>query len=163
MNTSARTTPCAGRALALLGLSWAAGCGSASYVMSDQDHSAALAQPRSYPVLAASAEPSGAPVRVQRRRMDLERALPLVGGQVRVRPRRPLGLLIAGSLTLGVGVAITGAGIGIIPCPAGSYCENGIAVGALLGVGVPHLLVGTILASIGAARWSPETSGPEGR
>jgi len=143
----------------LLCLCLASGCGSSSYLLTRDDAAAGLT-PTSPPALPAQAEPANASVYVRPQRMQLDRAVPVDEARVRVRPRRPLGLLVAGSITLGIGAAVTGAGLGSLYCPPTAFCENGIAVAALLGVGSFHLLVGGIMDIAAAAKWSPETSPP---
>jgi hypothetical protein len=135
------------------------GCGSSSYLISRGDYEAARGrQGGRWPALPAQAEPTGAPVYVSGRKLQLERAEPLGTERVRVRPRRPLGLVIGGAITLGIGAVLMGAGGGVAYCPPDPrvFCEQGIAVAAIMGIAAPHLLVGGILEIVAAARWSPE-------
>lgn len=130
-------------------------CGSPAYLIEATN----LSHPNPIP---AQSEKTGEPVFVSPRKMYLDRpeqlAPPSQDGHLRVRPRRPKGLVIAGSITLGIGTVLTLAGVGQIPCPPGYFCENGIAIGALLGVGSFHMLIGGIQLIAAAAKWSPEVS-----
>lgn len=134
-------------------------CGSPAYLIEATN----LASPNPQGIPAQS-EKTGEPVFVSPRKMYLDRPEQLVppspDGHVRVRPRRPKGLVIAGSITLGIGTVLTLAGVGQIPCPPNALCENGVAVGAVLGVGAFHMLIGGIQLIAAAAKWSPEVSRP---
>jgi len=134
------------------------GCGGSSrYLLLATTHQEALAQP-SYTPLPAVAEDRAAPVELNRSRLRPESAELADGGYVRVRPRRPLGEIITGSICLGIGVAFMTAGIVPIvrPVPPGARDEGGIAYATELGLGSAHALVGGVLLIVGGVRWSPE-------
>jgi hypothetical protein len=143
-----------------LGVTVLAGCGgSPRYLLTADAHRQALQLPSSARTpLPAVAEDRAIPVHVERRKMRLEAAERVSDGEWRVRPRRPVGLLVTGSITLGIGAALMAAGLGglFAPTPAGARNEGGIAYATELGLGAPHFLVGGILLLTGAARWSPE-------
>lgn len=145
--------------LAALFLTGHAACGSSTYLI----ERAYLTNPNPQGIPAQAAD-TGEPRFVSPRKMYLDRAQPLTAplpdGRLQVKPRRPKGLIIAGAITLGIGTAITLAGVGELVCPPGAFCENGVAVGALLGVGSFHLLIGGIQLIAAGAKWSPEVSRP---
>jgi hypothetical protein len=154
-----RNLPLIAYLVGLLFLAAQAACGSSAYLI--EATNLARPNPQGIP---AQVEKTGEPVFVSPRKMYLDRPEPLAppsqDGHLRVRPRRPKGLLIAGSITFGIGTVLTLAGVGQIPCPPGALCENGIAIGALLGVGSFHMLIGGIQLIAAAAKWSPEVSRP---
>lgn len=145
--------------LGFLFLASQSACGASAYLI-EATH---LARPSAQGI-PAQVEKTGEPVFVSPRKMYLDRPEPLAppsqDGHLRVRPRRPKGLLIAGSITFGIGTVLTLAGVGQIPCPPNALCENGIAIGALLGVGSFHMLIGGIQLIAAAAKWSPEVRRP---
>lgn len=145
--------------LAILFVVASGACGSSSYVID----TAYLHQPdpRGIP---ARAEPSGESVFVNPQKMRLDRPWPLLveppQSLVRVKPRRPKGLLIGGGITFGIGIILMTAGAADLYCPPGSFCEQGLAVASILGVGSSLALIGGIPLLVAAGRWSPEVSAP---
>lgn len=145
--------------LALLFLTGHGACGSSTYLIEP----AYLANP-SPKGMPAQAEGTGQPLFVSPRKMYLDRPEPLLpqlqDARLRVKARRPKGLVIAGAITFGIGTALTLGGVGSLVCPPHAFCENGVAVGVLLGVGSFHLLIGGIQLIAAAAKWSPEVVRP---
>lgn len=145
--------------LAFLVVATTGACGSSSYLLD----SAYLQQPdpRGIP---ARAEPSGAPVFVNPQKMRLDRPEPVPApppqALLRVKPRRPKGLLIGGGITFGLGAILLIAGGADLYCPRGAFCEQGIAVASLFGVGAALALAGGIPLLTAAGKWSPEVSPP---
>lgn len=132
-------------------------CGSSSYVID----AAYLQQPDSRGI-PARAEPSGDFVFVNPQKMRLDQARPMLAQPpqvlVRVKPRRPKGLLIGGGITFGIGIILTAAGAADLYCPPTAFCEQGIAVASILGVGSTLALIGGIPLLVAAGKWSPEVS-----
>ena len=148
----------------LLGLLFAASaCGARSYLVPKSSYENAInsATAQSRAPMPAFAEPDQHPVWVAPAKLKLARAEFVPDDtRLRVHPRRPTGLLAAGGVVFGIGTAITAAGLGEMYCPPNAFCEQGLAVGVLLGTGVPHMLIGGILLIAGGARYSPEVSAP---
>jgi hypothetical protein len=127
------------------------GCGSSSYVVQRGTEQ--------LPVLPAVAEDSGATVHVASRKMRVGAAEPLDDIRLRVRPKRPLALIISGSLVSALGVGMTAGGLaGLLrpgtpnaPESGGSYGD-----GIVLAFGCASLIAGGVPLIVGAARWSPE-------
>lgn len=100
------------------------------------------------------------PVVLEPRKLFIDRAEPITTPQgvtrLRVTPIRPRGLLISGGVTLAVGGVLMLAGFGSLICPPQTFCENGVSVGSLLGVGSTHVLIGGIMMLAARGQWSPE-------
>ena len=132
-------------------------CGSSSYVID----TAYLQQPDSRGI-PARAEPSNEFVFVNPQKLRLDQTQPMLAQPpqvlARVKPRRPKGLLIGGGITFGIGIILTTAGAADLYCPRNAFCEQGLAVATLLGLGSSLALIGGIPLIVAAAKWSPEVS-----
>jgi hypothetical protein len=137
--------------LTALGLALSMGCGSSSYLVQRGTEQ--------LPIVPAIAEDRGVTVNVEPHKLRLGAAEPIGDGQLRVRPKRPLALVISGSLVLALGVGMTAGGMaGLfrprnpnLPEAGGSYGD-----GIVLAFGCAGLIAGGVPLIVGAARWSPE-------
>lgn len=145
--------------LACLFVAATGACGSSSYLI-DPIY-VQQPNPRGIP---ARAEPTDEPVFVNPQKMHLERPEPLPvqppQASLRVKPRRPKGLLIGGGITFGIGAVLMIAGGADTYCPPNAFCEQGLAVFSLLGVGAGLSFIGSIPLIAAATKWSPEVNRP---
>lgn len=143
-----------------LGATLLAGCGgSPRYLITAATERQALQLPSwVHTPLPAIAEDRALPVLVERRKLRIEAAEPLGDGQLRVRPRRPVALIVTGAITLAMGVALLTPGlVGLFqPTGSGTQNEGGIAYATELGLGAGHFVAGGIMLLVGSGKWSPE-------
>jgi hypothetical protein len=147
-------SPSRGRVVALLLIAaCGSSCGASTYVVSPST---------SYPggPIAALRGDSNQRVLVRSENLVFARAVPVDPLRVRVRPRRPYGLVVSGAVSLGIGLAMVAGEVGHLftPSPPGVRNEDWLTSSMLLSMGSGQALVGIILLSVGGARWSPEVA-----